>query len=112
MDSDQTKIIAVLLVIVFVLSGIGLIYFPSLDQEMESEENILESDDSIIYKEFSFSYPELKKDCEIVEAFSSYQKIPSGSYVYATEVKIPYRGSYHIVSQGTSPLKVWHKRRN
>ena len=63
MDLDQTKIIAVLLVITFILSAIGLAFFINFpSEEIGKDEFMDRTKGSIIEKKYSFSYPEIIKN--------------------------------------------------
>jgi len=63
MHSDQTKIIAALLVITFILSAIGLSFFINLPSENILEDELIDQTKGcIIEKKYCFSYPEIIKN--------------------------------------------------
>lgn len=60
MDTVQTKIIAVVLIITFLLSAIALtVFMINSPSEKENDEPLKKSDTSIMIKKYTFSYPEI-----------------------------------------------------
>jgi hypothetical protein len=44
---------------------------------------------------------------EIVESEAHFQNVPEGPWRYETDIKVPYRGTFMFVTQGTRPMKTY-----
>ena len=69
METEQTTIIAVLLIVAFILAGIGLTFFMTIPTNEETtHKKTAEKKGTFIQKQFTFSYPEIvenEKDVNI-----------------------------------------------